>query len=151
MHKSSQIPAIIEDHIKAVSILERSEGLLDTPDVLLFSLSLPSIDRDPSYSDANTRSTMLRQKNDQDLRSSSMILSGEDVLWTVSAVAWTRRVDSHLRKRTKRLQHPRQSESQSRQQSEWSFDRDTVILKNNYHPLATHMWRHPAMRAPFKG
>jgi len=59
-----------------------------------------------------------------------MILSGEDVLWTMSAIAWTR-VDSHIHKRTKRLQHPKQSESRSRQQSEWSFDRDTVILRNN--------------------
>jgi hypothetical protein len=58
-----QISSIVEDHVEGLSVGESTEGLLDTPVVLLLGLSLPGKDGNTGGSDSG----------------SGVVLGGEDV------------------------------------------------------------------------
>lgn len=62
--KGSQVTTIVEDHVEGLPAGESSERLLNAPDVLLLSLSLPGEDGDAGGSDG----------------SGGVVLGGEDVL-----------------------------------------------------------------------
>ena len=54
MDKVGKIPSIIKDHVERFAI-RKDKSLLNTPDILLISLSLPGIDWDTtgSYSSSS--------------------------------------------------------------------------------------------------
>ena len=45
MHKVGEITTVIQDHVKRLAIWE-DDGLFNTPDIFIISLSLPGIDWD---------------------------------------------------------------------------------------------------------
>lgn len=52
MNDRCKVPSIVQDHVQRLVSRERSEGLLDTPQILLLSLSFPCEDRNASGSNA---------------------------------------------------------------------------------------------------
>ena len=62
MNKVGEVTTIIKDHVQWLSIRE-DKGLLNTPDILLISLSLPGIHWNTCLSDSCC----------------SMVLGGEDI------------------------------------------------------------------------
>ncbi len=51
MDNRSKVTTIVEDHVEGLSTREGGEGLLDTPVVLFFGLSLPGKDGNTGSSD----------------------------------------------------------------------------------------------------
>ena len=61
--KGGEVTSVIEDHVEGLALWEGSEGLVDTPDVLLLGLTLPGVDGDTGSGDSG----------------SGVVLGGEDV------------------------------------------------------------------------
>lgn len=81
MDEVGEVATIIKDHVKGLSTFECREGLLDTPQVLLFGLALPSINWDTSRGNAGKKNELLEpRKTDRHVRRGSVILSGENIL-----------------------------------------------------------------------
>ncbi len=84
MDNAGEITTIIEDHVQRLSSREGSESLFDTPIVLFLGFTFPGENRHAGGRDADGVSgptySMMRRFN---LRSSSMVLSREDVLQRV--------------------------------------------------------------------
>lgn len=81
MDEVGKVATIIENHVKGLSVFECCEGLLNAPEILLFGFALPSVNRDTSCGNAGKKIELLEsRKTDHHVRSSGMILSGEDIL-----------------------------------------------------------------------
>ena len=80
--QAGQVTSIIEDHVQGLSALERSEGLVDAPEVLLLGLTLPREHGNTGRGDTTHRDVRTRRstKIDYYSRGGGVILSGEDVL-----------------------------------------------------------------------
>jgi hypothetical protein len=79
-----EVTTIVEDHVEGLAVGEGSETLLNTPDVLLFGLTLPGEDRNTGGSN----------------RSGGVVLSRENVLWR--GVSFAHRNEANrVRKRTR--------------------------------------------------
>jgi hypothetical protein len=52
--KGGEVTSVIEDHVERLALWEGSEGLVDTPDVLLLGLTLPGVDGDTGSGDSGS-------------------------------------------------------------------------------------------------
>ena len=68
VNEVGEITSVVEDHVQGLASGEGSKGLLNTPSVLLLSLTLPGIDGDTGSSNG----------------SGGVVLGGEDVLCHLS-------------------------------------------------------------------
>lgn len=53
MDNVGEVATVVQDHVQGLAILE-NEGLLNAPNVLLLSLTLPGINRDTSGGDGGS-------------------------------------------------------------------------------------------------
>lgn len=82
MDKGGEVTSVIENHVEGLATRKASDGLRNAPLVLLLSLALPCKDGDTSGGDAiNKLVSRPQQMKKSDIRSSSVILGGEDVLY----------------------------------------------------------------------
>ena len=56
VNEVGEVATIIENHVEWLSVFECRESLLDAPEILLFGLAFPRVNRDTSR--GNTRETM---------------------------------------------------------------------------------------------
>lgn len=63
MYQRGKVTAVVQDHVERLPLRERRERLLDTPDILLLGLALPSVDGDAGRGDGG----------------GGVVLGGEDV------------------------------------------------------------------------
>lgn len=83
--KGGEIASVIEDHVKGFAARESSQGLLDTPSVLLLSLAFPGENWNASSCNANRsqkdRSLINEHRSiSKAIRGCCMVLGREDVL-----------------------------------------------------------------------
>jgi len=85
MNDGREFATIIKDHVQVLAIFECSQSLFNTPIEFLRSFAFPSKDTDASSSDTefNTLLSWLSRTRVNDVRSSGMILSRMDILYTV--------------------------------------------------------------------
>lgn len=131
---TGKVTTVIENHIQGLTAGESMKTLFDTPKVFFFCLTLPGKDRNTSRRDAGDplANIVLFVNSNSNSRCSGVVLGREDV-----------------------ARGPGNLSAKSGQGLDQNSGLDSpvkilvyVIFNCN---SMTYMWRHPAIRAPFKG
>ena len=82
MDEGGKVTTVVKDHVEGLAAGESSQGLLDTPLVLLLGLTLPGEDGNTGGSDTTKHRlvTIFPCYRRADIRCGSVVLGGEDVL-----------------------------------------------------------------------
>jgi hypothetical protein len=151
-----QVTTVVQDHVQGLVVLEASDGLLNAPVVLFLGLALPGKDGDTGSSDAmwmETLGTCEEHERHENIRSSSMVLSGEDVLskQRQSKNNSTRFCATTLTQEDQVTSAPR-AVRVSMRTAVWMVLYTTVrVFQCIGYTWGSYMWRQPAMRAPLRG